>query len=203
MTNNETIRVVGINGSLRVKSYTRMALRLGLRGAEIHGAQTHLIDLRDYDLPFCDGDDSHYPPDVFRLRREVGSAHGIILGTPIYHGGYSGVLKNALDLMGSDEFRGKVVGVVATAGGGSGDIALNGLQTIGRSLHSWVVPNQAVIQKARHLFDDNGTLADRKLEERLLSVGQQVARFAYLHHAQQSREFMQLWEESLQNMAEV
>ena len=97
----------------------------------------------------------------------------------------------------------KIVGVVATAGGGSGEMALSGLQTIGRALHSWVVPQQAVISKARHLFSDDGILTDDKLETRLLDVGRQVARFAYLHHAQQSREFLQLWEDSLRRTAGV
>ncbi len=203
MAERETVRVVAINGSLREISYTRMALKIALRGADAMDAQTHLIDLREYDLPFCDANEDRYPRDVFRLRDDVGSAQGIILGTPVYHGGYSGVLKNALDLMGSNEFRGKIVGVVGAAGGGSGELALNGLQTIGRSLHGWVVPQQAVISKARDLFLDDGTLTDLKLENRLLQVGRQVARFAYLHHAQQSHEFMQLWEESLRKAAGV
>ena len=112
------IRVVGISGSLRNNSYTRMAVKIALQGAEKLGAQTQLIDLRDYDLVFCDGkeDESIYPEDVFRLRRDVQWAQGIVLGTPEYHGSFSGVLKNALDLMGFAEFersncaiRGKIV----------------------------------------------------------------------------------------------
>ncbi len=42
---------------------------------------------------------------------EVAGAQGIILGTPEYHGSFSGVLKNALDLMGFDEFEGKMIGL--------------------------------------------------------------------------------------------
>ena len=112
------IRVVGISGSLRNNSYTRMAVKIALQGAEKLGAQTQLIDLRDYDLVFCDGkeDESIYPEDVFRLRRDVQWAQRIVLGTPEYHGSFSGVLKNALDLMGFAEFersncaiRGKIV----------------------------------------------------------------------------------------------
>jgi FMN reductase len=94
--------VVGICGSIRRGSYTRMAVQIALQGAQEVGAQTRLIDLKDYQLVSCDGkeDESTYPEDVFRLRREVSQAQGIILGTPEYHGSFSGVLKNALDLMG-------------------------------------------------------------------------------------------------------
>jgi len=48
------------------------------------------------------------PPDsenVAALRRQVQEADGIILGTPEYHGSFSGVLKNALDHMASRNSR--------------------------------------------------------------------------------------------------
>jgi FMN reductase len=97
---------------LRAGSFTRMALQVALAGAQEAGAQTRLIDLREYHLIFCDGkeDESTYPKDVFRLREDVRVAQGIILATPEYHGGYSGILKNALDLMGFEEFEGKMLG---------------------------------------------------------------------------------------------
>jgi FMN reductase len=102
-------KIVGISGSLRPGSYTTLAVSLALTGAEEMKCETKLINLRDYQLMFCDGkdDESHFPQDVFRLREEVKHAEGIILGTPEYHGGYSGVLKNALDLMGFEELREK------------------------------------------------------------------------------------------------
>jgi len=66
-----------------------MALALALAGAGEAGAQTELIDLRDYRMIFCDAkeDESHYPKDVFKLREAARRAQGIILATPEYHGG--------------------------------------------------------------------------------------------------------------------
>ena len=98
-TKNSDLLVVGICGSLRKTSYTRMALQLALEGAQEFGVRTKLIDLRDFNLVFCDGnqDENAYPEDVFRLRSEVVAAQGIILGTPNYHASFSGVLKNASD----------------------------------------------------------------------------------------------------------
>ena len=65
---------------------------------------------------FCDGKENEdaLPQDVFKLRREVSQAAGIILGTPEYHGSFSGLLKNALDLMGFDEIEDKMIGLAAT-----------------------------------------------------------------------------------------
>ena len=191
------VKVIGISGSLRERSYTRMAVSIALQGAQEVGAQTQLVDLRDYELVFCDGyeNESAYPSDVFRLRDDVRQAQGIILGTPEYHGSLSGVLKNALDLMGPAEFEGKMIGLVGVSGGRMGAInALNNLRTIGRALHAWVVPEQVSIPQARDAFDQAGRLKSAGLEDRLMEVGRQVARFAYLHSSEQASEFLRLWE---------
>lgn len=201
-TKREKIRVVGICGSLRPGSHTRMALAIALRGAEQAGAETQLIDLREYDLAFCDGgeDESKYPKGVFRLRQDVAAAAGIILATPEYHGGFSGVLKNALDLMGFDEFEGKLIGLVGVSGGRMGGFgALHSLRDVGRALHAWVVPEQATVPSVHDAFDENGAAKDEAVEARLMSVGGQVARFACLHSLKNAREFLQLWEGAPEN----
>ena len=193
----DRMRIVGICGSLRVGSHTPEAVKVALQGAEEVGAETQLIDLRDYDLIFCDGkeDESAYPADVFRLRSEVGQAQGIILGTPEYHGSFSGVLKNALDLMGFDEIEGKMIGLVGVSGGRMGALnALGSLRIVGRSLHAWVIPEQAAIPEAWNAFDEMGHFKDIVLKDSVMEVGRQVARFAYLHTSKKAQEFLQMWE---------
>jgi FMN reductase len=197
----DKVRVVGICGSLRKGSYTRMALRIALHGAEEAGAEMQLIDLRDYQLVFCTGGDStDEPKDVLRLREEVKRAHGVILATPEYHGGYSGVLKNSLDLMGFDEFEGKMIGLVGVSAGAMGAFgALNTLRSVGRALHAWVVPEQASVPHVDEVFDENGKCKDPAIESRLKSVGRQVAKFSSLHNSDQAREFLNLWEAATEN----
>jgi NAD(P)H-dependent FMN reductase len=191
---NAPIRVVGICGSLSKNSKTKLALQLALRGAAEKGAETRLIDLADYNLVFANGGDN-YPAGVQRLRMDVSETHGIILGTPEYHGGYSGVLKNALDLMGFKEFQGKIVGLLGVAGGATGAInSLNGLRAVCRNLRAWVVPHQVSIAQAWKAFDDAGAPTDSQIEERILQLGREVARFAYLHHSEESKEFLRNWE---------
>ena len=77
---DQPCRIVGISGSLRAGSYTTLTVKLALKGAEELKCETKLIDLRDYQLLFCDGkdDESQYPKDAFRLREEVKQAQGII-----------------------------------------------------------------------------------------------------------------------------
>lgn len=135
-------------------------------------------------IPFCDErkDESTYPADVDRLRRAVGTAHGILLGSPEYHGSISGVLKNAMDLLSIDDFEGKMVGLVGVAGGSQGATGtLAHMRTICRHLHAWVVPWQVSISRAKDAFRPDGHLANPEHEERLLEVGREVAHFARLH----------------------
>lgn len=193
------IRVAGICGSLRPGSYTRMALAVALRGAADAGADTQLIDLNEYRLPFCDGGDT-VPDDVLRLRADVQGAQGVILATPEYHGGYSGVLKNALDWMGFTEVEGKMIGLIGVSGGALGGFAaLNSLREVGRALHAWVVPEQASVPAAYQVFDPAGNCQNVDIAKRLHGVGRQVAKFASLHNSAAYREFFQLWEAARDN----
>jgi NAD(P)H-dependent FMN reductase len=196
-----TVHVAGICGSLRAGSYTRRAVEIALEGARESGAATQLIDLRDYQLVFQNGkDETGYPPDVFRLRTEVKQADAIILGTPEYHGSFSGILKNALDLMGFDEFEGKMVGLVGVSGGRMGAFdAMSSLRNVGRALHAWVIPEQASVPEAWKIFTEDGKVADPQIEQRLKDVGRQVARFARLHKCEGALEFLKKWESAPQN----
>jgi NAD(P)H-dependent FMN reductase len=199
---NKNITVIGICGSLRNISYTRAALKIALKGAEESGVNTELIDLREYNLVFCDGGESEedYPEDVHRLKKKVYEAEGIILGTPEYHGSVSGVLKNALDLLGFREFEGKMVGLVGVSGGEMGAVnALNSLRNIGRSLRAWVLPSQVSIPQVANIFDSDGNIKNKNLENRLKQIGSRVARFASLHSSESAQNFLIAWEEAPSN----
>lgn len=180
----KSVRVLAISGAFREANFTRRALEVALRGASTAGATVDLLDLSRMKLPFCDErtNERSYPRDVHRLRRAAASADGIILGSPEYHGSMSGALKNALDLLTVDELEGKMVGLVAVAGGSqSAMLTLAHLRTVCRHLRAWVVPCQVSISRIADAFTPSGHLRDRNHEARLLEVGRDVARYAALH----------------------
>jgi NAD(P)H-dependent FMN reductase len=202
LNNNSNINIVGISGSLRPGSYTSLAVNIALEGAQASGASVRMLDLNDYALPFTQEIWSGGEPTagILQLREDVKSAQGLILGTPEYHASFSGVLKYALDLMGFEEFEGKMIGLIGIAGGRLGAAnSLAGLRAVGRSLHAWVVPEQVSVSEAWNKFDQSGNLKDTELEESLKKVGRQVARFASLHNSAQAQQFMQQWETAPDN----
>lgn len=162
------VKIVGIAGSLRRDSYSVQALKLAADRIKALGAEVEILDLRQMNLPFCNGGDD-YPdyPDVEKLRNAVKEADGLILVTPEYHGSVSGVLKNALDLMSFEHLSGKVVGGISILGGQSNNNALNDLRTILRWVHAFVIPDQIAIGQAWQAFDKEGKLQDEKLSQRL------------------------------------
>jgi FMN reductase len=169
------VTIVGIGGSLRPDSYSQQALSLAAQRVQALGAQMEILDLREMNLPFCNGEEE-YPgyPDVERLREAVKQADGLILATPEYHGSVSGVLKNALDLMGFEHLSGKVVGLISVLGGQSNSNALNDLRIIMRWVHAWVIPEQIAVGQAWKAFGPEGKLLDEKLSQRLDQFAQSL-----------------------------
>ncbi len=167
MSMNSMIKVVGIIGSLRQGSYSALALKEAVNRVQALGATVDILDLREMQLPFCNGGDE-YPdyPDVEILREKVKAADALILATPEYHGSVSGVMKNALDLMSFEHLSGKVTGMISVLGGQSNSNALNELRIIIRWVHGWVIPEQIAIGQAWKAFDRGGKLSDEKLSQR-------------------------------------
>jgi NAD(P)H-dependent FMN reductase len=190
------IRIVGLAGSLRDTSSTRMAVRCALLGAEERGAHAQLLDLAAYDLPFLGREKERTASvAVKRFLTDLQAADGIILGSPEIHGGLSGVLKNALDLTGRELFEGKMLGLIGVAGGRMGaSETLSQLRAIGRSLHAWVVPTEVSVGTADEAFDPRGEPVDPDVADRLKSVGREVAHFARLHKCENHLQFLKEWE---------
>ena len=177
------VNVLGISGSLRAASTARAALALALEGAAAAGAETELLDLRELDLPLYDDDQARYTEAnraaVARLQAAAEAADAFVLASPEYHGGPSGVLKNALDHLAGRHFRGKAAGLVTVAGGRVSPVTTaHMLRIVLRQLHAYVVPQQVALPEAEKLFDAAGSLTDAEQELRLRELGAEVVRLA-------------------------
>jgi NAD(P)H-dependent FMN reductase len=169
-------RVVALCGSLRDESRTRIALDEALEAAEGAGARTSLVDLRSYDLPPFDANNKS-AGDAESLRRIVEKADSVLLGTPNYHGSFSGVLKNALDYCGRDEFENTTVGLLEVAAGDFPGSSLPHLRTVCRVLNAWTVPLEVAIPNSYSIIEEDG-IADEDLTERVNQLGTQLVEYA-------------------------
>jgi FMN reductase len=115
----------------------------------------------------------------------VRHADALIIATPGYHGGVSGLVKNALDTL--EELRGdarpyldgRAVGCIVTAYGwqAAGSVLLS-LRSIVHALRGWPTPFGAGINTLETRFDAADTCSDTKVVDQLATVGQQAAQFA-------------------------
>lgn len=91
------IKILGISGSLRARSFNTAVLHAArtLAGpdVELDVATLHGIPLYDADVEQREG----LPAAVTALKQRIVASHGVILATPEYNNGIPGVFKNAID----------------------------------------------------------------------------------------------------------
>ena len=177
------MNILSICGSIRPDSTTARALALASDAAASAGAEVRIIDLGGLSLPYCDGrdDERSYPGDALKFMDAVDWADGLLIGSPNYHGSLTGVLKNALDLLGPDAIRDKLVGLLATARGEAGAMnTLNHTRHICRWMNGWVIPAEVSIPRAQDAFSEDGTVAMPGLERDLHALGTELVRYAKL-----------------------
>lgn len=174
--------IVGLGGSLRTRSYSRLGLEAALKIAEREGAETHLLDVKTLALPMYDADYeiSDYPQpqvieDFIELHRR---ADVFIWSCPTYHGTVSGSFKNAVDFiefMSEDErpyLTGRAVGLIAV-----NDITpIDTMRQIARELRAWASPSSVVFRKTD--FDADGNIANEVALRRVHRIVTELLGFA-------------------------
>jgi chromate reductase, NAD(P)H dehydrogenase (quinone) len=102
-------RLLGLSGSLRKGSYNS-AILAALAEIVFSEASLEIFPLNDVPLYDQDSDTETPPPAVADLRAAVASADGVIIASPEYNAGMSGVMKNALDWISRPYGRSKLTG---------------------------------------------------------------------------------------------
>lgn len=113
--------LVGLSGSLRRDATNTKLIK---EAARLFDAESFV--LADLNLPLYNGDDEEangVPPAVQRLAELIAEADAVLISTPEYNKGPSGVLKNALDWISRTKvapWNGKPVAVMSAAAGRAG-----------------------------------------------------------------------------------
>jgi FMN reductase len=182
--------VVGIGGALNPRSNTEKAIAAVLANATDLGAQTMLFAGEALNLPLYGRFEAARSPAASALVAAMRQADALVLASPSYHGGISGVVKNAIDY--AEELRSdappyldeRAVGCIATGGGWQGAvITLNALRNVVHTLRGWNTPLGVVINTSEERFDDAGRCSSSKVEEQLRAMAQQLVEFAIMRRA--------------------
>lgn len=170
-----TIRILGIPGSLRQKSYNRALLRIAQEEAP-NGVTIDIFDL--HDIPFFNSDVERAgtPPPVLAMREAIKAADALLFATPEYNYSIPGVLKNAIDWASrrGPDTHAPIDGLPAAiigAGGRLGTVRAqlhlreillhNDLKILNRSLF---------VPRAYQQFNANGRLANEEIHHRLIRL---------------------------------
>jgi len=95
MTDKNTIKILGISGSLRNASYNTALIRAASEMLPT-GMRLEMLDLAD--LPMFNVDtEKPFPPAVVKFREKIAMADAVLIATPEYNSSISGALQNALD----------------------------------------------------------------------------------------------------------
>jgi NAD(P)H-dependent FMN reductase len=156
-------KFVVISASLNLNSKSRILMEelLPHLPAQI---EREFIDLRDYDLPMCDGDSCYSNPIVIKLQRQIKAADCVLVGIPVYNFACSASFKNLIELTGNawDE---KIVGFVCAAGGHSSYMSvMNVANSLMLDFRCVIIPR--FVYSEGSSFSE-GKLKDPKIKERL------------------------------------
>lgn len=166
--------IVIISASIRPdrKSH-RVALYFEKYLADHKLASTEIIDLRACSFPLFDEKlKSQKNPDAKTLdyAKKIDSAHGVIIVTPEYNGGYPASLKNAIDVL-YDEWRHKPTGIVTVSDGPfAGNQCLVSLQFTLWKMKAWTITEMFSVPKVDENYDEKGVPKDQEVTDKLAKV---------------------------------
>lgn len=163
------IHILAISGSLR-KASSNTALLKAASTLAPKGVEISLYKELE-SLPLFNPDFTGFePPSVMDFRDKLLKADGILIASPEYVHGITGVLKNALDwVVASEEFIGKPVGLLNASSRAT--IAYDSLKEIITTMTARIIPEASVVVPLpNNKIDEAGIIAHPELSRILLEA---------------------------------
>lgn len=170
----ESIKIIGLTGSLRKGSYNRGALRAA-KELMPEGSELEILDLSAVPFFNQDMESGELPESVLELRRKFIAADAVLLATPEYNYSIPPVLKNALDWISRDASHphvGKPAAIFSVSPGKLGGARVQyHLRQVALSLAMNVLNRPEVfVPLAVEKFDSDGNLTDEKTRQALAKL---------------------------------
>jgi chromate reductase, NAD(P)H dehydrogenase (quinone) len=161
----QSLRFVGICGSLREGSYNRLLLKAAGECLPKY-VQFSLLDVSQIPMYNQDLEAPTMPSAVLDLKRQVEQADALLISTPEYNYSIPGMLKNVIDWLsrpsGQSSLNEKPVAVMGgTPGNYGAAMAQNHLRQILNALNMHVINRPGILVPQIHLkFNPQGQLTD-------------------------------------------
>ncbi len=179
--------IVGFGGTTRPRSSSEKLVEAVLAEARCLGAATRLFSGPDLALlPHYAPEHAERTPEQVAFVDAIRRADGIVIGSPTYHGGISGLVKNAIDLitdLAGDErvyLDGRPVGLAVAAGGWQGaGMTLSAMRDMVHALRGWPTPvGVGVNTGGQPLFAADGAILDEGVRKSIVAQAQQIVAFS-------------------------
>ncbi|MCM3791040.1 NAD(P)H-dependent oxidoreductase [Domibacillus indicus] len=169
------MKLLGISGTI-TGSKTRVVIQKMLEDIKCSHPEVdiELLDLKAYDLQFCDGrNPADYTGDTKKVIEMVSSADFYLIGTPIFQGSITGALKNLFDLIPPQHFRNKVMGFAATGGTYQHYLVIeNQLKPIAGYFRAFVAPGSVYAHNDH--FNAQNEIVDPEVLKRMASLSEEL-----------------------------
>ena len=176
-------RILLLFGSLRERSFSRLAAEEAARLLQLFGAETRIFDPSDLPLPDQVTGDDH--PAVHELREHAFWSEGMVWCSPERHGQITGLMKAQIDhlpleMKGMRPTQGRTLAVMQVSGGSQSFNAVNTLRLLGRWMRMFTIPNQSSVAMAWKEFDEAGRMTPSSYYDRIVDVMEELVRFTVL-----------------------
>ncbi len=132
--------VLIVSCSLNPSSRSHLLALAAESTLEAMGAPHELVDLRDWDLPICDGAECYNHPAIDPITDKVTRAGAVIIAAPVYNYDLNAAAKNLVELTGQ-AWAEKPVGFLCAAGGQRSYMAPIGLaNSLMFDFRSYIIP---------------------------------------------------------------
>ncbi|KPF72775.1 NADPH-dependent FMN reductase [Bosea sp. AAP35] len=175
-------RILVLYGSIRERSYSRLASEEAGRLLRFLGCEVRTFDPRD--LPLPDGAEPDHPK-VAELRDLADWAEGMVWVSPERHGAMTAIMKAQIDwiplsLGAKRPTQGKTLALIQVSGGSQSFNAVNQMRILGRWMRMITIPNQSSVPKAFLEFDEAGRMKPSPLYDRIVDVCEELVKFTHL-----------------------
>ncbi|WP_411879902.1 arsenical resistance protein ArsH [Polaromonas sp. YR568] len=175
-------RILLLYGSVRERSYSRLAGEEAARLLQAMGAETRTFNPSGLPLP-DDAPDTH--PKVQELRQLAQWSEGMVWCSPERHGAMTGIMKSQIDWIPLADgalrpTQGKTLAVMQVSGGSQSFNAVNQMRVLGRWMRMLTIPNQSSVAKAFLEFDEAGRMKASAYYDRIVDVMEELLKFTLL-----------------------